>query len=122
MLRIREFVSALGLCLVMVTLLLALSVPASGGAAPAGKAAAQTSIGAVAPAQAACGQASGTREVSIFERSDGGVCSEDVTQDTPSGLSLVFGRTCRCSCGYPCKTDADCGGAIGSCRAGISCC
>lgn len=32
------------------------------------------------------------------------------------------GRTCRCSCGFPCKTDADCGGAIGSCRGGISCC
>ena len=62
MLRIRNFVSALGLCLVMVTLLLALSVPASGGAAPAGKAAAQTSTGMVAPAQAACGQAQGTRE------------------------------------------------------------
>jgi hypothetical protein len=32
------------------------------------------------------------------------------------------GRTCRCSCGFPCKSDADCGGAIGSCRGGISCC
>ncbi len=31
-------------------------------------------------------------------------------------------RTCRCSCGYPCKTDADCGGAAGSCRSGITCC
>src|SRR5258708_7877706 len=31
-------------------------------------------------------------------------------------------RTCRCSCGYPCNSDADCGGAVGSCEAFISCC
>jgi len=35
---------------------------------------------------------------------------------------ITGGKTCRCSCGYPCKTDADCGGALGSCRAGITCC
>jgi hypothetical protein len=28
--------------------------------------------------------------------------------------------TCRCSCGYPCATDADCGGT--TCDAFISCC
>ncbi|HEY3569231.1 MAG TPA: hypothetical protein VGP73_14970 [Thermoanaerobaculia bacterium] len=31
-------------------------------------------------------------------------------------------KTCTCSCGYPCTSDADCGGAIGSCRTGITCC
>ncbi|HET9212364.1 MAG TPA: hypothetical protein VFR03_18305 [Thermoanaerobaculia bacterium] len=31
-------------------------------------------------------------------------------------------KTCVCSCGYPCTSDADCGGALGSCRAGITCC
>ncbi|HEX6901646.1 MAG TPA: hypothetical protein VF789_18100 [Thermoanaerobaculia bacterium] len=30
-------------------------------------------------------------------------------------------RTCRCSCGAPCKTDADCGPG-GRCSAGITCC
>ena len=46
---------------------------------------------------------------------------------SPSNMSTQgseekgFGRrTCRCSCGYPCKTNADCGGA--ACVAGISCC
>lgn len=34
---------------------------------------------------------------------------------------LFGGRTCRCSCGYPCKTDADCGPG-GVCSGGISCC
>lgn len=37
----------------------------------------------------------------------------------PSETVAVF-KTCRCSCGQPCKTDADCGGAI--CSGGISCC
>lgn len=41
---------------------------------------------------------------------------------TPEPEFMVGTRTCRCSCGFPCKTDADCGGALGSCRAGISCC
>lgn len=36
---------------------------------------------------------------------------------TPAGF---VGRTCRCSCGQPCKTDADCGGGL--CTGGISCC
>ena len=33
----------------------------------------------------------------------------------------AFLRTCRCSCGYPCKTDADCGPG-GVCASGITCC
>jgi len=33
----------------------------------------------------------------------------------------AFLRTCRCSCGYPCKTNADCGPG-GVCAAGITCC
>jgi len=44
------------------------------------------------------------------------------TTKTPEPEFLLGGKTCRCSCGFPCKTDADCGGGLGSCRAGISCC
>jgi hypothetical protein len=33
----------------------------------------------------------------------------------------AFGRTCRCSCGFPCKTNADCGPG-GVCAPGITCC
>jgi hypothetical protein len=36
----------------------------------------------------------------------------------PSAASL---RTCRCSCGFRCTTDADCGPG-GRCLPGISCC
>jgi len=44
-------------------------------------------------------------------------------QTTPAPDFLITGgKTCRCSCGFHCSTDADCGGAVGSCRAGISCC
>ena len=34
---------------------------------------------------------------------------------------LFGGRTCRCSCGFPCKKDADCGPG-GICSGGITCC
>ena len=40
---------------------------------------------------------------------------------TPQESNLVFGKTCKCSCGFPCKTNADCGPG-GLCTAGISCC
>ena len=39
--------------------------------------------------------------------------------ETPEFLAGF--RTCRCSCGAPCKTDADCGPG-GICGAGITCC
>lgn len=32
-----------------------------------------------------------------------------------------FQKTCRCSCGYPCQTNEDCGPG-GICGAGITCC
>ena len=40
-----------------------------------------------------------------------------------SGLTVARGglRTCRCSCGFPCKTNADCGPG-GVCAPGITCC
>jgi hypothetical protein len=34
---------------------------------------------------------------------------------------MALRRTCRCSCGYPCTTNADCGPG-GACTAGITCC
>ncbi len=39
----------------------------------------------------------------------------------PAEPIFLGGRTCRCSCGFPCKTDADCGPG-GLCRGGITCC
>jgi len=49
------------------------------------------------------------------------VLSPDLTQPGTGAGVNAFGRTCRCSCGFPCKTDADCGPG-GVCAAGITCC
>jgi hypothetical protein len=49
------------------------------------------------------------------------VIAPEVTQPaTGKTAPVAFLRTCRCSCGQPCKTDADCAGGI--CSGGISCC
>lgn len=34
---------------------------------------------------------------------------------------ILGGRTCRCSCGQPCKKDSDCGPG-GICSGGVTCC
>jgi hypothetical protein len=44
-----------------------------------------------------------------------------VTLANPVPEPLFGGRTCRCSCGFPCKKDADCGPG-GICSGGITCC
>jgi hypothetical protein len=56
----------------------------------------------------------------------GEVCSaatmKSAAQPFPAPVEpLALGRTCRCSCGQPCQTDADCG-VGGRCTAGITCC
>lgn len=38
-----------------------------------------------------------------------------------AGIQTYSFRTCRCSCGFPCKTNADCGPG-GVCAPGITCC
>jgi hypothetical protein len=51
-----------------------------------------------------------------------GTCPAAPPQSSePAEPVFLGGRTCRCSCGFPCKTDADCGPG-GLCRAGITCC
>jgi len=88
-------------------LLSGLSVPVHAEEAPAV---------APAPAQAGCGLS--------FEQppaaTQAGLCSATVATN-PVPEPLFGGRTCRCSCGYPCKTDADCG-LGGICSGGITCC
>ncbi len=52
----------------------------------------------------------------------GEICPAAAPKDTaPEFMAQVKLRTCRCSCGQPCKTDADCGSG-GRCTAGITCC
>ena len=103
MLRSRNLALVVVLSSVLFVILVASGAPSLGVASP------------VPPARGIADQTSTPIE-----------CAAPATVDltTPDTLtdSLRGGRTCRCSCGYPCKTDADCGGAIGSCRGGISCC
>lgn len=118
-----NFVTALGLTTVMILFLLALSVPASGGAVLADKTTSPPSMGATVLSQVNCAQAPQAADIPIFELPEGGSCKADLNPGTLTDWTPVAGgRTCRCSCGYPCKTDADCGGGVGSCRGGISCC
>lgn len=49
-----------------------------------------------------------------------GICPATLATN-PVPEALFGGRTCRCSCGHPCKTDADCGPG-GICSGGYSCC
>ena len=123
MIQSKSFTSAFGLATMMVLLVLALSMPSSGGAASTGQIASSSSLGAPADGQADCGQAAPALDIPTFELPEGGSCKAELTPGAvPSWTPAAGGRTCRCSCGHPCKTDADCGGAIGSCRGGISCC
>lgn len=78
---------------------------------------------ALAPtAQPGCGQAP---DLAIALSAQGEVCPVATSQNdtVPDFFTQpAFGtRTCRCSCGEPCKTDADCG-LGGICAAGITCC
>ena len=94
--------------LMLVFVLLAgLSVPVHAEEAPAA---------APAPAPAGCGLS--------FELppapAQAGLCPA-TTATSPVPELLFGGRTCRCSCGFPCKKDADCGPG-GICSGGITCC
>jgi len=53
---------------------------------------------------------------------DGGACKAEAASEMFLAKPPGRPKTCRCSCGAPCQTDADCGGALGSCRVGVTCC
>lgn len=55
-----------------------------------------------------------------FAAPQGQVCPASPPSPEPMAPPF-FKRTCRCSCGYPCSTNADCGPG-GICSAGITCC
>ena len=94
--------------LVLVFVLLAgLSVPVHAGEAPAA---------APPPAPAGCGLGFDLAPAPT----QAGLCPATLTT-SPVQESLFGGRTCRCSCGFPCKKDADCGPG-GICSGGITCC
>jgi hypothetical protein len=72
-----------------------------------------------APAPGGCGQA---LDLALITQT-GGMCpAAAFPAPAPEPMANPFARrTCVCSCGYPCKTDADCGPG-GRCGPGITCC
>jgi hypothetical protein len=93
--------------LLVVVLLAGLSVPTQAEEAPAA---------APAPAPAGCGLAFDLAPATP----QAGLCPATLAE-SPVPEPLFGGRTCRCSCGFPCKKDADCGPG-GICSGGITCC
>jgi hypothetical protein len=74
----------------------------------------------VAPAQPGCAPA---LDLAAALAGQGELCLAPAPGTTAPELMSrppFFTRTCVCSCGYPCETDADCDG--GSCGPGITCC
>ena len=105
-------------------LILAMAVLALAGAAPASAETAVPTVPAplvAAQAQPGCGTG---LELNLATPSQGETCPvAQPASAVPEFLARPFGgRTCVCSCGFPCTSDADCGGALGSCRKGITCC
>ncbi|HZN02732.1 MAG TPA: hypothetical protein VFD06_03995 [Candidatus Polarisedimenticolia bacterium] len=65
----------------------------------------------------------GSAEESLLPPLEGGFCPAVGPEDTDRfevAPKPKF-RTCRCSCGAPCRTNEDCGPG-GICSAGITCC
>ena len=120
--RFRNFTSLLGFSSVMALGLLALAMPLPAVAPTADGAGTQPALGAPTAGPDDCARAPEVADPATPLSREGTACDEDPTGGVASDGTARGGRTCKCSCGYPCKTDADCGGAIGSCRGGVSCC
>lgn len=73
-------------------------------------------------APAGCGADLALPAPTSSKTAKGEICPAAAPKDTvPDFMVTAGGRTCRCSCGQPCRTDADCGPG-GRCTAGITCC
>jgi hypothetical protein len=106
----------LGLPIVLALLGALTAAPALPGEEAALAAPAQEVATPVAPAPVGCG----LNLEMIDPAAEVGICPAVAPQEAPAPEFRV-GRTCRCSCGQPCKKDADCGPG-GLCMGGITCC
>ncbi len=81
----------------------------------------RVTAGPAATAQPQCRLDFQIPEGLALQQSDGGSCSA-AQAESPFSASASPHRHgyCRCSCGYPCQTSADCGGV--SCDPFITCC
>jgi hypothetical protein len=67
-------------------------------------------------AEPGCGE---TLDLAAMLAGNAQICPAELPQNPAPELKV--GRTCRCSCGFPCKKDSDCGPG-GICSGGITCC
>ena len=76
-----------------------------------------------APPTTESGASGCDRSFDLISSSQAGMCpAATPSEPTPEFMAAPFGRrTCRCSCGHPCQTNADCGPG-GVCSPGITCC
>lgn len=89
---------------------------------PTAKTVSQPAIETSPMAQRSCASAFVLPEEMSFLSSEGGACKATPSASpAPDLLGKPHRRGyCRCSCGYPCQTSADCDG--GSCDPFITCC
>ena len=109
------------LLLLAVPFVYALSQGPSTDNAPAAKAAPPAIVGATALTAGACAPAP-TRCGGVAPQPEIPACMASAADDSSTVGTGVRPRHgyCRCSCGYPCSTSADCGGV--SCDPFITCC
>jgi hypothetical protein len=106
----------LGLTSLALTLLAILGAVPLHAASPAAPVAA---LAAAVPVQPGCQP---PLDLGKALKGQGATCPATAPKpQNPEPEFLVGTRTCRCSCGFPCKTNADCGPG-GVCTAGITCC
>lgn len=106
-------------CKTLGPIVLLFTIALSAGPALAEQAAAPVTAPAIAAAssQPGCGD---SLDLDAVLSPSAGLCPAAPDQaETP--VFTAVRRTCKCSCGYPCTTNADCGPG-GICSAGISCC
>lgn len=99
----------------LIALLVAAALTTGPGLAE--QAAAPVIAPAIAAGQPGCGE---SQDLDAVLSPPAELCPAASDQaETP--VFMAVRRTCKCSCGYPCTTNADCGPG-GICSAGISCC
>jgi hypothetical protein len=118
MFRSRVVKAAFGLAVLVMAAGLMLALEPGAAVTPsAGKAEARPQAAPAAPDASCDRHAAGAAETNAVC----GACTETapVGQDEGDARPPRHGY-CRCSCGYPCSTSADCGGV--SCDKFITCC
>jgi hypothetical protein len=108
----------IGLPILAAALLAALAVTAAFAGEEATQVTAPAAPAETTAAPAGCGA---DLDLASLATPGAAVCPAAPPETTVPDFITLAGRTCRCSCGFPCKRDSDCGPG-GICAGGITCC